>query len=534
MKWMKYGLYAVAGVVVLVAAAVAIFAATFDPNTYKGEIEKRVKAATGRTLKFHGDIELAFWPALGAKVGKVTLSRRASEHDFASVEGAQVAVALLPLLRGQLLVDEVTVTGARASVIRAKGGRFDFEDLLGAAGGSARDAPAGGASAGKVKFDVAGIQIRDSSFAYLDEGSGQRLELDDVLLHTGRIAEDVPGKLALAALVRGKKPLIDLKVKLEGTYRLALERQEYALTGMTLGVSGAAAELTRIALTVTGEASAQLAKEALNADLVAKFDDTTLKAKLGMTDFSAPRYRVQAEVDRIDLDRYLVAQKDAKPAPSAGPKVAVDVPVDLSALEGLRADGKLAVGWLQVMGMKVSDLKADLRAANGRAELAPHSAKLYEGALQGALSLAAKGNRVTLKEALSGVAVGPLVKDLMARDAVEGRGDVSLDISAAGPTVNALKKSLDGTARVVMQDGALKGINLTEVLRRTRAAFGSKSAQQQPADQGQRTDFSAMSASFVVKDGVARNEDLDVRAPLLRVGGAGDIDIGNSQLNYLA
>jgi len=43
-----------------------------------------------------------------------------------------------------------------------------------------------------------------------------------------------------------------------------------------------------------------------------------------------------------------------------------------------------------------------------------------------------------------------------------------------------------------------------------------------------------MSASFVIKDGVARNDDLDVRAPALRVGGAGDIDIGNSRLDYLA
>jgi AsmA protein len=534
MKWIKYALYAVAGIVVLAAAALAILAATFDPNDYKGEIEKRVKAATGRTLKFHGDIELAFWPAIGAKVGKVTLSRRASEHDFAALESAHVAVAVLPLLRGQLLVDEVTLTGVKANVIRAKGGKFDFEDLLGAAGANAKPAPANSAPASKIKFDVAGIQLKDSSFAYLDEGSGQRLELDDVSLRTGRIAEDVPGKLVLGTHIRGKNPLIDLKVRLEGTYRLGLERQAYALSGMTLGVTGAAAEFTRIALTVTGDARAQLAKEAVDADLVAKFDDTTVKAKLGMTGFSAPRYRVQADVDRIDLDRYLVAQKDAKPAPSAGPKVAVDVPVDLSALEGLRADGKLAVGWMQVMGMKISDLKAELRVANGRAELAPHSAKLYEGTLQGALTLAAKGNRVAVKETLSGVAIGPLVKDLMARDAVEGRGDVSVDVSAAGPTVNAMKKALDGTARIEMKDGALKGINLTEVLRKTRAAFGSKSAQQQPADQGQRTDFSAMSASFVIKDGVARNDDLDVRAPLVRVGGAGDIDIGNSQLNYLA
>jgi AsmA protein len=443
-------------------------------------------------------------------------------------------VALLPLFSGEVLIDEVRVSGLKASVIRAKGGKFDFEDLLGAAGGAAKPAPAGAAPAGKVKFDVAGIQLEDSSFVYLDEGSGQRLELDDVLLRTGRIAEDVPGKLSLAAHVRGKKPMIDLKLQLDGTYRLGLAREEDTLTGMTLGVQGAAAELTRIALTVTGDAHARLAKEAVDADLVAKFDDTTVKAKLGMTGFSAPRYQLQADIDRIDLDRYLVAQKDAKPAPSAGPKVAVDVPVDLSALEGLRADGKLSVGRMQLMGLKLSELKAELRAANGRADIAPHSAKLYEGTLQGAMTLAARGNSIALKETLSGVAIGPLVKDLMGRDAVEGRGNVSVDLAAAGPTVNALKKSLAGTARIELKDGALKGINLAEALRKTRAAFGSKSAQQQPTDTAQRTDFSAMSASFVVQDGVARNDDLDVRAPLVRVGGAGAIDIGNSRLDYLA
>jgi AsmA protein len=334
--------------------------------------------------------------------------------------------------------------------------------------------------------------------------------------------------------VRGKKPMVDLKVALDGTYRLGLSSEAYALTGMNFKVSGSAAELTRIALGVTGDVRAQLAKEQVDADLVAKFDDTTVKAKLALSDFATPHYGFDVDLDHIDVDRYLVAQPDAKPAPSAGPKVEVDVPVDLSALEGLRADGKLAVGSLRLMGLRIAELKAQVRAAGGRAQVAPHSARLYEGALQGALTLIARGNRVALKEDLSGVSIGPLVKDLMGRDAVEGKGNVAVDLAAAGFTVNAMKKSLAGTARVELKDGALKGINIAEALRKTRAAFGSKSAQQQPTDPAQRTDFSAMSASFVVKDGVARNDDLDVRAPLIRVGGAGAIDIGNSRLDYVA
>jgi AsmA protein len=535
MKWLKYGLFAIGALVLLAIGLVAYVAATFDPNAYKPEIEARVKQATGRTLKFHGDIELAFWPSIGAKVGKVTLSRRASDNEFASIGGAQVAVAVLPLLSGQVRVDQVSVAGLKASVIRAKGGKFDFEDLLGAAGGGAKPAPGPAAPVGNVEFDVAGIQLTDASFVYVDEGTGQRLEVADLELRTGRIAEDVPGDLSLAAQVRGTKPTIDLKVDLEGGYRLSPSRQEYALTGMRLGVRGAAAELARIALTVTGDARAQIAKEAVDASLVAKFDDTTAKAKLGMTGFDAPRYRIDADVDRIDLDRYLVAQKEAKPAAAPGPQgQQVDVPVDLSALEGVRADGRLSIGWLQLMGLKVEALKAELRVANGRADVAPHSAQLYQGTLEGALALTARGNRVAVKEKLSGVAIGPLVQDLMGRDAVEGRGNVSVDLAASGPTVNAMKKSLAGTARIELADGAVKGINLAEALRKTRAAFGSKSAQQQASDAAARTDFSALSASFVIKDGVARNDDLDVRAPLVRVGGAGAIDIGRSQLDYVA
>jgi AsmA protein len=94
-----------------------------------------------------------------------------------------------------------------------------------------------------------------------------------------------------------------------------------------------------------------------------------------------------------------------------------------------------------------------------------------------------------------------------------------------------MKKALAGTARLQLKDGAIKGFNLAEALRKAKAALGSKS-EQAAADQTQKTDFSEMSASFTLKNGVARNEDLDVKAPLFRIGGRGDIDVGNSRLDY--
>ena len=43
-----------------------------------------------------------------------------------------------------------------------------------------------------------------------------------------------------------------------------------------------------------------------------------------------------------------------------------------------------------------------------------------------------------------------------------------------------------------------------------------------------------MSASFVIRNGVAHNDDLLVKSPFLRLTGAGDINIAEGSLNYLA
>jgi AsmA protein len=140
---------------------------------------------------------------------------------------------------------------------------------------------------------------------------------------------------------------------------------------------------------------------------------------------------------------------------------------------------------------------------------------------------------VALKETLSNVSVGPLLRDVARRDPIEGRGNVAMDVHMAGGTVGAMKKALGGTARIVLRDGAVKGFDLAATLRKAKAALGSKSAQQS-AQGSQKTDFSELSGSFNIARGVAHNSDLRGKAPLFRLAGAGDIDIGNSRLNYLA
>src|SRR5205809_613171 len=129
--------------------------------------------------------------------------------------------------------------------------------------------------------------------------------------------------------------------------------------------------------------------DSIGVDFTARLDESSIRGKLAMARTAQPSYRFDLDIDRLDLDRYLAAGEN-KP----------DAAVDLSGLKGLNAQGQLQIGALQVQGLKLSKLKAQLKAAGGRAEFSPHSASLYEGELSGAVSLDGNANRIALKETL--------------------------------------------------------------------------------------------------------------------------------------
>ena len=491
-KPLKYGLLGLGGLVVLLIAAAAIFAATFNPNRYKPDIERLAKEQTGRTLAIKGDIKMAFWPSLGAEVSGVTLSERAANQQFLAFDSAHASIKLMPLLHGEYIVDALKLSGLKAHIVKGKDGRFNFSDLM---EGDKKPAPAKKGPEGKsapVVFDVSSINIEHASITYTDLAAGQEYALEDLKLKTGRIAQDAEGKLEFAAVAKQKTPPLQAKLAVDGKYRL---------TGGKL-----------------------------SGDVTARLDDSTIKAKFT----AAEPYELDASIDKINLDRYLGGEQPAKQVSQKKESESADTPVDLSALKGINAKGKLQIGALEVRGLKLAEVNAQFKADKGHVTIAPHSAKLYEGTIAGDLTVDANRNAIALKENLNGVAIGPLLRDFAKQDKLEGHGNVGIDVTTAGATVNAMKHSLNGTAKVNLRDGAIKGVNVAEIIQRARTALGSQSAAQGASDKSRQTDFTELNASFTIKNGVAHNEDLDAKAPLFRLGGAGDINIGASSLNYVA
>jgi len=260
-------------------------------------------------------------------------------------------------------------------------------------------------------------------------------------------------------------------------------------------------------------------------------DDSQISANLSISQFSNPAYNFDIKIDKLDADKYITKSNGAK---STG-----DTPIDLSALKKLNATGEANIGWLKLANVKTENVNLGLKAGEGIATLSPFAANLYNGSMSGTLRVDARATpSIEFKQNMKGVSVGPLMVDAIKNDMLSGTGTVNVDVTTQGNTVGALKKGLMGNASLNLADGALKGVDIAGSIRDLKNkvnVFKSKDAID--ADKNKKTDFSELTATFDIKNGIAHNEDLAMKAPVLRLAkgdSRGDIDIGNEKINYLA
>ena len=251
---------------------------------------------------------------------------------------------------------------------------------------------------------------------------------------------------------------------------------------------------------------------------------------------STPIVKTQASFDTLDLNTLLAdASGSGKTAPATpGSPAAADTPVDLSALRSVNAQVGVRAGNLVLRQYRVSAARLDATLDAGVLRITSLQGKAWGGALEATGLADARASRIAVQATATGVNVNALLKDVAAKDLLEGTGRVTLDVDTTGRTVGELRSRLQGTAALQLRDGAVKGVNLAKSLRQAKAALGLKQDATQKASQVEKTDFSELSASFQIDKGVARSRDLDLKSPFLRLGGEGAADIGRGTLDYTA
>jgi len=250
---------------------------------------------------------------------------------------------------------------------------------------------------------------------------------------------------------------------------------------------------------------------------------------------AVPNIKATARFDSLDLDKVLAPAKPAAaPAPAPTGPAPGDTPVALDGLNAVNGQFNFGAGTLAFQQYRVNDVKVDAALDNGTLRVARLAGRAWGGTVDGSGSAEARSHRVAVKLAAEGVDVNALLKNVAGKDLLEGTGRVTADLNTAGATVGALRSALAGHVALQIRDGAVKGVNLARSMRQAKAALAMKADAVAQANATEKTDFSELSASARIAGGVASSDDLDVKSPYLRIGGAGRFDIGRGTVDYTA
>jgi AsmA protein len=201
-----------------------------------------------------------------------------------------------------------------------------------------------------------------------------------------------------------------------------------------------------------------------------------------------------------------------------------DEAIDLAALGLVDANLKITFASLTSATFKTGAGAVATTLRNQAARITIDDLQLYEGRARGVITLdgANRGQAVIgANLTADGVSALPMLKDLAGFDWLAGKARVAVAVAGQGASERQIVSTLAGKAEIAMADGALVGLNIPQMLRGlSQGRLGS--FDRVPTE---KTDFSELAASVQIAAGLAQTQDLRLASPLLRLTGAGSVNL---------
>lgn len=572
MKALKKLLIFILVLVVLIAGGLFAVAKLAPLEKVERLAVEAVKTQTGRDLSFK-NARVMFWPNVGVRLQDVALSNPAwaSESSMVTLDGLDVRLALRPLLNKQIQVTHFVLNKPVINLEVAADGKQNWVFTPAAAKEEpAEEKPAAektdsGFSASGFKMDEFEIKQGRLSFVDAQKKTSQAAEninitisfpdidsafqLDGGLNYLGKRVQLVATLDEPKAFIEGhssKGNLIvdsdDLDAKISGVFKskdtmlsgARIEATVNALPSLLGWLGGEVPEnlpFEKVSFQSAAEASAEklvLSNASLMLDDVAATGDVTLN--LGST---VPDIYARLAIGKLNLDRFAqatVQTKDGDAADTPVPDQDWDAtPIDFSALKAVNADLVLKTQGFSLKGAEVGPSTLTVLLKSGVLEASSSEASLFGGAFSSALTLNA-ANAVpsqTFKFNMKGVEAQPVLKTFAGFDKLSGKADANVALTASGNSQKSIIGNLNGNGDVTFKNGAITGIDAVNIAQMIQS--GLKDA----GVGGGKTEFVEMGGTFAITKGVAHNDDLKLRGPLVQVTGAGDVDLPKKYVKYL-
>jgi AsmA protein len=502
MRALKFAGVAVAALIVI---AVLLLVIGVPSGFLTQAIQQRVERETGYKLAINGGARIGLWPQLNVTLNDIALQDpKADEiNNRLTASSIQADMTLASVWAGKPEISELLIVRPVLNVPLQRERTRSINAPAKFAGGGGED--------GGVTIQHVSITGGTIVFSNLRDRVESRIETVNADATIG-----VDRKINVTGNARaGERPLkFEIKASVP---TLPLERQNIP------------AELTFDAPGLFQGPVTAKAEVRLNGNIV------MINGLSGSISDSA--FNGWASVDiaskplvKLDLDFHRLAFAMIPGSAGGASQPWSNASIDLNGLNYVDAQARISAAELVIGDGRFAPAAIDAALTSGVLKLQLANVGAYDGNANGDLTIDASTAEpsYTLRTDLTNVRALPLLKSLADFDKLDGRMQAKISLRSSGNSQRALVGNLSGTAFTVFQDGQIRGLNVAQMIR--SLTTGTLSGWQE--NEQQATDLSQLSASFKLDKGQAQTTDLNLVGPLVKMTGAGTIDLNTRQIGF--
>lgn len=591
------------GITLLLVLLALFIAPQFIPaDTYKNQIVARVEAATGRDMSINGPIGLRLIPSVRMTLEDVRLENPenfggAEDEPMVALQELQISLGLFSLLQGNVVIEEFKLVEPVIALARNGRGEANWVFTPQEEADTPKDtAEPRGTSRPSGDIQLPNLEIVDGALRYRASADADPIGLSELnakiqmpslnrvmgITADTRWNGNVPVTLEAyintpALWLDGKETGYDLTLNVDGE-QAVLKAQgkasplspngshspvvngELHLAAASLKKLGERLDMPLLPETMPGEGKLSLRSMFSYQEPLAKLQGTTLSLDAvtvsgnGSVKLDGARPLIAADMassNVLTLDDFMPqGEPTIRPPQNDTPQTGINaqgwgnepVMADTSALKAVDADIALSIGGIKAEKIVLGAMQIRATLKNGLLTARVPDFPFYGGtAKAGAVVQAIGDNRLSLRKdaTVTNANIGQFLSDAYDFDRLAGKGNVSMDFSTRGSSVQDFVNALDGTGRFQLRNGAIRGFNLAETVREARTLVQSVKNKDFTADMRSevaedtvKTDFAELSGSFTINSGILSNRDLSLKAPLMTVTGQGTVDIPRKTVDY--
>jgi len=501
MKLLKVAGAAVAAVVVVIVLLLAI---GIPSSFLTSAIQERVERETGYKLTINGATRVGLWPSLTVSMNDVTL-QDPKDRDAATrltVGRIEADMTLGSVWSGRPEITELAIVRPVLNL------PLQRERVRGT-GPASRPAATGPSEA----FSINHVSVADGTvvFSNLRDRVENRIESVNA---DAVIGGDRQVTITGNARAAGHALKFDLKAAPPAP---PLDRQNIP-TELKLDAPG----WLQAPLSARAEVRPNGSVVMING-LTGMLGDGAFNGWASVDLTSKPLVKLDLDFQRLDI-----AIEKAGTGPAA--QSWSNATIDLNGLNYVDAQARISAAQFGIGDALFAPAAIDVSLGSGvlKAQIANLGA--YDGNASGEVTIDAStaNPAFALRTDLTGVRALPLLRGLADFDKLDGKMQAKIAVRAQGNSQRAIMSNLSGTAFVVFQDGAIRGLNVAQMIRSLTAS--PLSGWQE--NQQQATDLTQLSASFKIDRGQAQTTDLNLVGPLVKMTGVGTIDLGTKLMAF--